>query len=92
MKEYTCTRCKGKFPSELLIQRTKTQRVCKKCNMEIEGLKELKSYICKIFDVKTVPGNILRQISKGYSEDFLCKTDAATIVLTRRKDVTERSL
>ena len=44
MKEYTCTRCKGKFPSELLIQRTKTQRVCKKCNMEIEGLKELKSY------------------------------------------------
>lgn len=68
MKEYTCTRCKGKFPSELLIQRTKTQRVCKKCNMEIEGLKELKSYICKIFDVKTVPGNILRQI-KRYSEE-----------------------
>jgi hypothetical protein len=33
---------------------------------------------------------ILPATSKGYSEDFLCKTDAATIVLTRRKDFTER--
>lgn len=68
MKQYTCTRCKGKFPEDKLIQRTKTQKVCKKCNQEIEGLKELKAYICKIFDIKTVPGNILRQI-KRYSEE-----------------------
>ena len=68
MKDYTCTRCKGKYPQDQLIQRTKTQRVCKKCNLEIEGLKSLKSYICEIFDLKTVPGNILRQI-KRYSEE-----------------------
>lgn len=68
MKQYTCTRCKNKFNEDQLIQRTKTQRVCKKCNMEIEGLKDLKAYICKIFDIKTVPGNILRQI-KRYSEE-----------------------
>ena len=35
---------------------------------------------------------ILPATSKGYSEDFLRKTDATMIVLTRRKDVTERSL
>ena len=68
MKNYVCTRCKGKFPEDHLIQRTKTQKVCKKCNQEIQGLKELKSYICKIFEINTVPGNILRQI-KRYSEE-----------------------
>lgn len=65
----TCTRCKSKFPESELIQRTKTQKVCKKCNMEIEGLKQLKEYICKIFNIKTVPGNILRQIKRYYEEE-----------------------
>lgn len=66
-----CHYCKNKFPSEELIQITKTRRSCKGCIQAKDDYKQLIDYICKGFGQTAPTGKQLKDIKRfkelGYS-------------------------
>lgn len=70
-----CHGCRKKFPREELIQRTKSERLCKCCmdnrTKESEDYKALIKYICDGFRINAPTGQQLKSIKKfkelGYS-------------------------
>lgn len=72
-RKVQCGICKEKFPKNELIQRTKTQRVCKKCHetkaREIEEYNELIKFICQGFG-QTAPTAFQLKNIKKFKEEY----------------------
>lgn len=63
-----CTNCKNKFDRELLIDYSKTKRLCKKCLSEQRELDDLKAYICNLYKMEYVSPKLQKQINEFINE------------------------